>query len=484
MKRSTVFYIIFIALLSGLTGAMAVSAFMGKEKTEVRYVVQTPIDYEFRNVNYGGQDYGGSSFTPAAEKGVKAVVHVRTMTQRSQNNEQGSLYEFFGFRQDQNPAPQAGSGSGVIISPDGYIVTANHVIDRATTVQVITEDNHNFTANVIGTDEATDIALLKIEATGLPFLHFGLSDSLRLGEWVLAIGNPFNLTSTVTAGIVSAKGRSNVAPSYGRRNNNRVEAFIQTDAAVNRGNSGGALVNLRGELVGINTSIITSSNAFSGYSFAVPSSLVEKVVKDLIEFGVVQRAVLGVTMDNLNSEMAKDYNIKDLNGVYVTGVIPGSAAEISGIKRGDVITHINEVPVRTTSALQEQINRFRPNDKVGVTVVSNGKTKQITATLRIRDDQAIAALNDEAIERLLGATFKDAAPDLRRSLNVRNGIQVTNIKDGLLKDAGIKEGFIITNVNRAPIRNKEELLTALRDLEDGAFIQGIYPDGTRARYAL
>ena len=481
MKRSTVFYIIFIALLSGVTGAMAVAAFTGKK--EIKYVVQTPTDYEFKNVNYGGQDGSGSSFTPAAEKGVKAVVHVKTVTQRSQNDEQGSILEyFFGYRQYRDPGPQLGSGSGVIISPDGYIVTANHVIDKANTVQITTEDNQEFTAKVVGTDEATDIAVLKIDASGLPFLYFGQSDSLRLGEWVLAIGNPFNLTSTVTAGIVSAKGRENVTPYD--RNNNRIESFIQTDAAVNRGNSGGALVNLRGELVGINTSIYTPSGAFAGYSFAVPSSIVEKVVKDLIEFGVVQRAILGISMQNLTSEMAKDYDIKDLNGVYIANVIPGGAAEIAGIKRGDIITHINDVQVKTSSAVQEQINRYRPNEQVKVTVIRDKQTKQFTATLRIRDEQAIAALTNEAIEKSLGATFKEVAPEVRRSLNVRNGIQVTNIKEGLLKNAGVKEEFIITSVNRMAIRNKEELLSALRDLENGALIQGIYPDGTIARYAL
>ncbi len=484
MKRSSIFYIVLIALVGGVVGAAAVAVFSGKK--EIKYIVQAPTGSQYKSVSYGGQDGGGSSFTPAAEMGVKAVVHVKTITKRSQEDSQNSFLEyFFGYRQYRDPGPQLGSGSGVIISPDGYIVTANHVIDGATEVQVVMEDNREFTSKVIGTDEATDIAVLKIDANELPFLRFGPSDSLRLGEWVLAIGNPFNLTSTVTAGIVSAKGRNNITPVYDRNSaNSRIESFIQTDAAVNRGNSGGALVNLNGELVGINTSIYTPSGAFAGYSFAVPSSIVEKVVKDLMEFGNVRRAVLGITMQAITSDLAKDYGLKEMNGVYIENVVPGGAADQAGIKRGDVLTHINNTPVKTMSAVQEMINKYRPDDKVEVTVIRDGKTKQFTATLRIRDDKAIAALNNDNIEKALGATFKDVSPEVKRKLGVRQGVQITNLKDGAFKAAGVKEGFIITSVNRMPVSSKEELVSALQDWENGALLQGVYPDGNRVLYGI
>lgn len=276
--------------------------------------------------------------------------------------------------------PQIGAGSGVIISPDGYIITATHVIDDADEVVVTLDDKRQFDGKVVGKDPATDIALLKIEATGLPYMKYGDSDDLRLGQWVLAIGNPYDLRSTITAGIVSAKGRS--LPSY--REEFIIEAFIQTDAAVNPGNSGGALVNAKGELVGINTAIATRTGSYDGYSFAVPSNMARKVVEDIRKFGIVQRALLGITMQDVTGELAKEKDIKDIKGVYIHELTKDGAAEKAGVKTGDILIKIEDVEVNTGTAVQEQINRYSPGDKVRLTLLRAGKQVTVTATLQSR----------------------------------------------------------------------------------------------------
>ena len=316
-----------------------------------------------------------ANFSDAAESAVQAVVYVK-VTQRNNYQQGGSLLDLiFGF--PQTPRDQVGLGSGVIIRPDGYIVTNNHVIAGADLIEVTLENNRVYPAKLVGTDPATDIALIKIEAEDLPTVPLGNSDDLRLGEWVLAIGSPYDLRSTITAGIVSAKGRS--MPNYDGQY--RVESFIQTDAAVNPGNSGGALVNAAGELVGINTSIISRTGSYTGYSFAVPVNIVSKVVDDFIEFGEVQRAILGVSIVDVNAELAAQANLTDIDGVYVANVQKDSPAERGGLLQGDVIKEVNLNPVHNSAGLQEQISRLRPGEKAVVTVLREGKQHEIIVAL-------------------------------------------------------------------------------------------------------
>ena len=316
-----------------------------------------------------------ANFSDAAELAVQAVVYVK-VTQRNNYQQGGSLLDLiFGF--PQTPRDQVGLGSGVIIRPDGYIVTNNHVIAGADLIEVTLENNRVYPAKLVGTDPATDIALIKIEAEDLPTVPLGNSDDLRLGEWVLAIGSPYDLRSTITAGIVSAKGRS--MPNYDGQY--RVESFIQTDAAVNPGNSGGALVNAAGELVGINTSIISRTGSYTGYSFAVPVNIVSKVVDDFIEFGEVQRAILGVSIVDVNAELAAQANLTDIDGVYVANVQKDSPAERGGLLQGDVIKEVNLNPVHNSAGLQEQISRLRPGEKAVVTVLREGKQREVIVAL-------------------------------------------------------------------------------------------------------
>ena len=316
-----------------------------------------------------------ANFSDAAESAVQAVVYVK-VTQRNNYQQGGSLLDLiFGF--PQTPRDQVGLGSGVIIRPDGYIVTNNHVIAGADLIEVTLENNRVYPAKLVGTDPATDIALIKIEAEDLPTVPLGNSDDLRLGEWVLAIGSPYDLRSTITAGIVSAKGRS--MPNYDGQY--RVESFIQTDAAVNPGNSGGALVNAAGELVGINTSIISRTGSYTGYSFAVPVNIVSKVVDDFIEFGEVQRAILGVSIVDVNAELAAQANLTDIDGVYVANVQKDSPAERGGLLQGDVIKEVNLNPVHNSAGLQEQISRLRPGEKAVVTILREGKQREVIVAL-------------------------------------------------------------------------------------------------------
>ena len=316
-----------------------------------------------------------ANFSDAAESAVQAVVYVK-VTQRNNYQQGGSLLDLiFGF--PQTPRDQVGLGSGVIIRPDGYIVTNNHVIAGADLIEVTLENNRVYPAKLVGTDPATDIALIKIEAEDLPTVPLGNSDDLRLGEWVLAIGSPYDLRSTITAGIVSAKGRS--MPNYDGQY--RVESFIQTDAAVNPGNSGGALVNAAGELVGINTSIISRTGSYTGYSFAVPVNIVSKVVDDFIEFGEVQRAILGVSIVDVNAELAAQANLTDIDGVYVANVQKDSPAERGGLLQGDVIKEVNLNPVHNSAGLQEQVSRLRPGEKAVVTVLRDGRQHEIIVSL-------------------------------------------------------------------------------------------------------
>lgn len=440
--------------------------------------------------------------TGAAERGVEAVVFVETrqkVTPRSANQGIDPFEFFFGpsygqqqREQREQPDPQSesnyrrsGSGSGVTISADGYIVTNNHVIDQADEVRVTLNSGDSFVAKVVGADPSTDIALLKIEAkTDLPYLTFGDSDNLRLGEWVIAVGNPFGLNSTVTAGIVSAKGRS-----LGVIGGNQmgIEAFIQTDAAVNPGNSGGALLSADGSLVGINTLIKSPTGTYAGYSFAVPSTIARKVVGDIRQWGVVQRAVLGITMQEITDQWIEKFGdqsgITAREGVYVYEVSPNGAAAAAGIKKGDVITEINGQKIAKPSALQEAIAGYRPGDKIKIMIKKGSSVKQIEVTLRNRSGkEELVSRNDVDMIGTLGAELRNVSEKAARELRIRGGVQVTEVKsNGILAKARVRAGYIITAINDQPITRIDDLNRITDTLTS---IDGIYPDGRMASYSI
>ncbi|NLA15770.1 MAG: Do family serine endopeptidase [Bacteroidales bacterium] len=421
-------------------------------------------------------------FTFAAETGVQAVVHVKVLKRgQSMQGPQSLLDFFFGYGDSRQPRPQVGAGSGVIVSADGYIITATHVIDDAEEVVVTLDDKRQFEGRVVGKDPATDIALLKIEATGLPFMRYGNSDELRLGQWVLAIGNPYDLRSTITAGIVSAKGRS--LPSY--REEFKIEAFIQTDAAVNPGNSGGALVNAKGELVGINTAIATRTGSYDGYSFAVPANMARKVVEDIRKYGVVQRALLGITMQDITGELAKEKKIKDIKGVYIHELTKNGAAEKAGVKEGDVLLKVEGREVNSGTAVQEQINQYSPGDRVKLTLLRGNKEVTVTATLQSQaGDTEIIREAEGEVTHFMGVGLRVADKSLRDKLKIRSGIEVTSIEDGKLKQAGIKKGFVITHLNQKPVSTVQQFVQGVHTSQRGVLIEGKYPDGSVYYYAL
>lgn len=438
----------------------------------------------------------GLNFIYAADAVTPAVVHIRTYYEvAGASNAPGSpfddlLRDYFGdvAPMPGNPygqrGPQEASGSGVILSEDGYIVTNNHVIDKADKIVVVLNDKRSYQAKLIGKDPTTDLALLKIEGKGFPFVEYGNSDKVQIGEWVLAVGNPFNLNSTVTAGIVSAKGRNiNILHD---KDNMAIESFIQTDAVVNPGNSGGALVNLRGNLIGINTAIASPTGSYTGYSFAVPVSLVKKVVDDLLRFGHVQRALLGVTILDINAEVAKEKGISDIRGVYIAGVGKGSAADKAGLKEGDIITQINGIDVNSSAKLQEIVARNRPGDKVKVTYLRNGKIKEVTAVLKNSiGNTEIVRRDDNAVRNLLGADLGKVSNEEMARLRLEGGAKVINLTRGKLQEAGIKEGFIITAVDKNRIGTPEDAAALLqKSKEGGTLIEGIYPNGQKAYYAI
>ena len=379
------------------------------------------------------------------------------------------------------PRLQEGAGSGVIISKDGYVVTNNHVIDGADEIQVTLENNQSFTAKLIGADPVTDIALLKIDAQNLPTLLYGDSDALRLGEWVLAIGNPYNLRSTITAGIVSAKARS--MPSF--EGDFKIEAFIQTDAAVNQGNSGGALINTRGELVGINTAIASRTGAFTGYSFAVPTTIVRKVVEDIMQHGTVQRAMLGISMQEIDGNLQKEKGLKTTKGVFIAEVVKGSPADKSGIRENDVLVSVNGVQVNSAPAVQEQVSKYRPKDKISVDVIRDGKQKEISVVLEGRDAQ-IAKMEESraGVLKLYGAELKDAPKERLEKLGLKSGIEVLSVSAGKFNEAGVRENFIITHVNQMPVRNIQELQSVIQRSRRSLLIEGVYPDGKVVYYGM
>lgn len=480
MKNKVGLTIVITVLLSVGT-TLLINHFTGNSKDVEKVYVSSGQEPVIQQVSLPEVQY--PDFTYAAETGVKAVVHVKVVKNGQQAMGPQSLFDFFFGYGNPSPQirPQVGAGSGVIISRDGYIITANHVIEGADEVLVTLDDKREFEGRVIGKDPATDIALLKIEAEDLPALKFGNSDDLRLGQWVIAIGNPYDLRSTITAGIVSAKGRS--LPSY--QDEFKIEAFIQTDAAVNPGNSGGALVNAKGELVGINTAIATRTGSYSGYSFAVPSSIAQKVVDDLRKYGIVQRALLGITMQDVTGELAEEKDIRDIKGVYIHEVLEDGAAHKAGIKEGDILLEVDGVKVNSGTSVQEQISKFSPGDKVGLLLRRGNKEVKVTATLQNQSgDTQLLSETEGDVTHFMGAQLRPAGKEVRDQLRIRSGIEVTAISDGKLKDAGIRKGFVITHVNQKPVSTVQQFALAIQTAQRGVLIEGRYPDRSVYYYAL
>lgn len=436
---------------------------------------------EKQHVKYANlsSDVNLPDLTFAAEKSIHAVVHIATQSVRGGGWSSGNPFfdEFFGLR-NQQPQIAQGFGSGVIISGDGYIITNNHVIESAQNIKVILNDKREFEAKLVGADPSTDIALLKIDAKDLPILTYGDSNNLKLGEWVLAVGNPFNLTSTVTAGIISALGRNLQI----NEDQYSIESFIQTDAAVNPGNSGGALVNQQGNLIGINTAIYGGrSGSYTGYSFAVPVTIVKKVVEDLKQFGEVQRALLGVNIGDVDAEKAKELGLDKVEGVYIGGVPENGAARNAGIKEGDVIIQVENQPIRNTAELQEKISQYRPGDAVNVLVVRNKEKKQFKVTLRNKHGDTEIVRNETDV---LGVEFEEVSAKEKEELGIGSGIKIKSVGKGKLQTAGLKKGFIITSVNKKPIFEVRDFKREIGNARGGILVEGMYENGEPAYFVF
>jgi serine protease Do len=481
-------------ILSGFVGAfMSFGAFQFFQKGTTTYIVkevestQNSNDH-FQTVNQVNPIISSSEtnfdldLTLASEKTVNAVVHIKTEYTKQYHND--PIMEY--FRGRGGSQTQTASGSGVIISKDGYIATNNHVIEDADKIEVTLNNGETKVATLVGTDPSTDLALLKIEGNNLPKVAFANSDDVKIGEWVLAVGNPFNLTSTVTAGIVSAKSRNiNILKGDRSKQVFPIESFIQTDAAVNPGNSGGALVNPRGELIGINTAIASKTGSYSGYSFAVPSNIVKKVTSDLMEFGVVQRAFIGVSLANINQDIMESQELINVKGVLVIGIDPNGAGFDSGIKEGDVILKVGTIEVNKVPELQEQISNFSPGDEAQLTIRSGGKEKSIILILKNKDGDTSEVSKPKIAElNSLGVSFEEITQDDKNKLRISNGVKVGSLGIGKFKSAGITEGFIILKIDQKVIGSIEEASAYLSEKKGGVMIEGIYPNGMKGYFGF
>lgn len=436
------------------------------------------------NTSYSAPINEALDFTEASERSVHSVVHVKTKVVQTYVQRDPFLEFFYGPGSGRERKQYGeGSGSGVIVSEDGYIVTNNHVIQNASEIQVTLNDNTTYDATIVGADPSTDIAVLKVNATELEPMPIGNSDEVKIGEWVLAVGNPFNLNSTVTAGIVSAKARNiNI---IGNQNKSiiPIESFIQTDAAVNPGNSGGALVNTKGQLVGINTAIASQTGNYAGYSFAVPSRLVTKIMNDLIDYGMVQRAFLGVQIQEINQDLVNSKDLPDTKGVYIAGVNEDSGAENAKIKEGDVILKVGNKPVNSTSQLQEAIGRRRPGDKVVLTIRRDGNIE--THEVLLKNSEGNTSLKSkEEVERYsaLGATFGNLSKDELESLNIDHGVKITSITAGKLRSIGLREGIIITKVNNEEVHTVVQLTQYLKNEDNNGVLLEIMTESGEVDY--
>ncbi len=462
MKYADKIKVAVIALLFGFTGGVLVLLLNDKPKSEVVIETSSQVPRE-ANLQLASSNRVMKlpDFTEPAEKALPSVVFIKT--------------EFFSddyitsFFYGGSQIPMQGHGSGVIISPDGYIVTNNHVIANAANITVMLSDKREFNATLVGQDPRTDLALLKIEADSLKMLPFGNSDELKIGEWVLAIGNPFNLTSTVTAGIVSAKARD-IGSS---KQDYAVESFIQTDAAVNPGNSGGALINVSGQLVGINTAIASPTGSYAGYSFAVPASIVKKAVQDFMQFGSIQRAFLGVKIANINKTIAEKYNLVDMQGVFISAVTKNGAAYEAGIEPKDVILKLNNTEISEVSQLLDLISRYRPGDKVILTVRHAKKIRDCELILKNEDGGTTSVIRQS--KGILGAVFEDLSENEKMNYGINYGVKVADISSGKFLSVGLKRGMIILKVNDVKIYSTDDLERVINGASGGVYIEGYDP---------
>ncbi len=472
---------LFAAILGGLVFALAFNYFQNSnqiktsERNEDIPVLQT--NYEPPRLATIGPD-----FVDAADVTLHAVVHIKAELQQ-RNKVYNDFFDFFDefFGNPQHRyynAPVVATGSGVIISDDGYVVTNNHVVQNATNLEITLNDKRTYKAVVIGQDPTTDLALVKIEESNLPHLKYGDSDDVKIGEWVLAVGNPFNLTSTVTAGIVSAKARNiNILGEAGA-----IESFIQTDAVVNRGNSGGALVNTEGELIGINAAIASNTGSYTGYSFAIPVNIVKKVIGDFTEYGEIQRAYLGISFREIDSEFAEEKGLDEILGIYIDRVIEDGAADEAGIISGDIIVQVDNMSINSKSSLLESVGTKRPGDEITVYVKRGNKMQQFAVTLQNRSGNTDIVKKDKI--EILGGTFEPASADLMEKLKINHGLLVTDLNEGKLRDSGMREGFVILYIDKNPVETVDELKLVLNRKEGGTLIEGIYTNGQRAYYGV
>ena len=463
---------VLMVLLSAAVGGLTAFTVVKSISPDQTQTVQMTDGAQFRTVNLSHENW--PDFTYAAESAVDAVVYVKTTATQVQSQAPSSIFDyFFGFPQSgPQQREKVGSGSGVIIREDGYIVTNNHVIDGADKIEVTLNNNVTYPATLVGTDPATDVALLKIDATGLPIIPFGDSDKLRLGEWVIAIGSPYDLRSTITAGIVSAKGRS--MPNYSGEY--KIESFIQTDAAVNPGNSGGALVDRAGNLVGINTAIYSRTGSYSGYSFAVPVNIVKKIAYDLMDFGSVQRAVLGISMGPITDKIAEDLKLSSRNGVYISEVSPSSAADKAGIKAGDVLIAIDSTNITGTASVHETVSRYSPGDMAVLTVIRDGKEKKFDVTFK-GTAQENGTVADDGSVAFYGSSIKAASEETLQKYHLKSGVEIVELGPGKLMEAGAVEGFIIQYVNDHPVKTPQDVIDIVKKSKRTVFIEGITPSG-------
>lgn len=479
----------FLLALAGGAAGFGLMRYLEPTPDSVHSSSASPAFQVAAPLTYGADamvDIDRPDFVEASMAATPTVVHIRSFYKESTSGD-----PFHGIFGNPGMRPQA-SGSGVIISADGYITTNNHVVKGAEKVEVTLEDKRSYVAKVIGTDPTTDLALLKISETELPYIPFGNSSNVQVGQWVLAVGNPFNLTSTVTAGIVSAKGRSlNLL-----NEDFAIESFIQTDAAVNPGNSGGALINTTGQLIGINTAIASETGSYAGYSFAIPVNIVRKVMEDLREYGQVQRGIIGVQIKNIDSDMAEKFDLAKLDGAFVTGTIAGGAAEAAGIVPGDVITKVNATSIKGSAELQEEIGTYRPGDKVQLTVVRDGETRLMDVVLRDREGKTTLSERSQGevgsqdatpsptASNALGVEMEALSVQDKRALGVESGVKVRKIAAGKLQDAGLEEGFVITSVNKTAVDDPKEVERLVRQSKGSILIEGVTASGKKRFYAF
>ena len=489
MKTIRKFLSVFTIALMGAGAALTIDHYYLKESAN--YFAETSI----RNpapVHLAGLKSmlpeNNMDFVSAAQKGVPAVVYIESNIKMQGERTYNSIWDYFYGQSQPNIIEGEVSGSGVIVSADGYIVTNNHVVDEAGKIEVTLSDKKRYTAKVIGKDPETDLALLKIDAANLPYIEYGNSDDLQIGQWVLAVGNPYNLTSTVTAGIVSAKGRNiDILPrEVASHRVFPIESYIQTDAAVNPGNSGGALINTSGQLIGINSAIASNTGSYTGYSFAIPVNLVRKVVADLLQYGNVQRAFIGVNISEVTQEMAKNKGLNSMNGAYVDSVLHGGAAKASGIRQGDIILKVGDQNVNDVSNLEELVGRYRPGDIIHVSVIRDGQTIDVPVTLRNLDGNTNLVKSSSQVDiiRELGASLAPLSDEEKQRLNLEGGAKVAQLNEGALREVGIRRGFIITKIDHQKIKSPSDVRNILDEKSGGVLVEGVYPNGIPAYYAF